>query len=115
MKKINNNNSNNKNNINYIYKIIKYFETYSKKKGMIRKSYKYIEIFNSFDEAFNFLKEENINSEFITVKSEKDPFITIKSFSSSGVPVIKQYKIYKVKQLISPTPFSKYCEIIKNI
>jgi len=76
-----------------MYKIRRYFETYSKKSGMVTKSHIYIENVSSYEEAIDIITEKNPECEIFV----NGNFITTRRFTSSGVPVSEKYKIYKPK------------------
>lgn len=75
----------------HIFKIRKYFESYSRKKGMVKKTFTFTEVFDSYDEAVYFIKSKNTDAEII---SEVNSLVETKFFTSSGVPIFEQYKIY---------------------
>jgi hypothetical protein len=75
-----------------MYKIRRYYESYSKKKGMVTKSHIYAQGLSSVSDALIYIKERN--SADIVVYGM---LVTIQYLSGSGVPVTEKFKIIKTK------------------
>ncbi len=75
-----------------MFKIKKFYSSYSKKKGTVQKSCIIEKNIQTFDEAVDLIKHRAVSDAEVNVSGNA---VSVRWFSSSGVPTVENYLITK--------------------